>query len=190
MPFPNLLESEFFAAHHGPKVNFTTSTVSLGPGWYLHCLTARAKGVCEERVAAQDLYFFDGAIAFHQHRHLRDSSQLHSRCDLGVVRDNGALDPPYPFNWDVCACGAGGSVFGRPVVGRFVASLAEGKNFRAETYVRTVQRFGVDFKVDASMFPDEIDHAALPQKGVVLTHEKQAGLRQSLDIGQSALSSR
>jgi len=53
--------------------------------------------------------------------------------------------------------------------------------------LRTVQRFGVDFKVDASVLPNQIDHAALPQKGVIFTHQKQAGLRQAFYIGQSTL---
>ncbi len=54
-------------------------------------------------------------------------------------------------------------------------------------YLGTVQSFGVDFKADASAFADQIDHAALPQKGVILTHQKQAGLRQAFYIGQRML---
>lgn len=48
-------------------------------------------------------------------------------------------------------------------------------------YFRTVQRVRVDFKTDASMIQDQIDHAALPQKGLVLTHQKHTPLRQALD---------
>ena len=54
-------------------------------------------------------------------------------------------------------------------------------------YLRTVQRVRIDFKTDASMFPDQIDHATLSQKGLVLTHQKHARLRQPLDGGLGML---
>ncbi len=55
-------------------------------------------------------------------------------------------------------------------------------------YLRTVERVSIDFKTDASVIPDQIDHAALLEKGLVLTHEQHARLRQGLDGGLSMLS--
>src|SRR5271156_5097801 len=54
-------------------------------------------------------------------------------------------------------------------------------------YLRTVQCVGINFKTDASVFPDEIDHAPFPQKGLVLPDQKHARLIQALYGGLGML---
>jgi hypothetical protein len=55
-------------------------------------------------------------------------------------------------------------------------------------YIGAVERFSVDFKVDASMVSNKINHAALVEEGFILTHEEHACLRQGFDGGLRVLS--
>jgi len=92
--------------------------------------------------------------------------------EFGIVRGSTALQPPRAFR------GVTAGLCHR--VGRLVASLASARIFELKCICETVQRVGIDFETDASMVPDKIDHAALPQKALVLTHEKHGRLCQAL----------
>ena len=106
--------------------------------------------------------FLHRAAAPHQSLHLYRSRELHSLSKIGIDRDI----------WQE-ADQELASFFGM-YLGWTLISLGRGQKFRTETDVGPIQGGLINFKTNPSVFQDQIDHAALLQKGRLLSDQKNA----------------
>jgi len=122
-------------------------------------------------VAADYGHFLDRSIGLDQRLHLGGAGELHASREFGIVRGVLRSSRRGPSAGEAVLCHR---------VGRLVPALASARIFELKCICERSSASEIDFETDASMVPDKIDHAALPQKALVLTHEKHGRLCQAL----------